>query len=194
MLEVEIFYKAWDEAFFYATLAFMVYIFLLFLYTESLRTGVFVIFSTFIVTVCLVGTMSALEIGLNQITAFISVVSIGMCNSFTTQVGNRFYRIERVSMILSGVETRKLHANKTISQVGSEFLHGFIFITIAIISLSLSTSFLVSIFIKLACVATFINFLNGTLLIPTLLSYCGPLPRFTNPNQAPQNPNVAQPV
>ena len=120
MLEVEIFYKAWDEAFFYATLAFMVYIFLLFLYTESLRTGVFVIFSTFIVTVCLVGTMSALEIGLNQITAFISVVSIGMCNSFTTQVGNRFYRIERVSMILSGVETRKLHANKTISQVGSQ--------------------------------------------------------------------------
>ena len=140
------------------------------MYTESFRLCMMVMVAAFITSGCVLGSFYVWKIGLNQVTVVIATITTALTIRLPLHVCQRFNTME------SSEVSRKSLTIKAMSQVGIELAGGTMCTIVMICSLSSAKSYLLQVLVKTWAATLLANSINGLILIPALLSCCGPLP------------------
>lgn len=109
------------------------------------------------------------------------VIGIGLAVDYSAHIGKAYLTVQPPNVnsetggILSSREKRIIKATGALHQMGGSVLHGALSSWLAIIILSGSKSYIFRAFFKMWFGIILFGIANGFILLPVLLSFCGPV-------------------
>lgn len=182
-LDFEIYESVWDNSvfLFIAALFFISQFILVILLLENCLTSCLVLAASFISVMAFFCAVYLLQIGINQISVAYAVICVGTVLSRSIVLSKTYLKqdnakdIEILSMF-SNPAKRKYLASKALAETASTVLHGMIVSVILSFLLSFTAStYTLQIFVRLWLVTTLASAFSTLILIPVILSICGPL-------------------
>ena len=144
--------------------------------TGSPRISLLTILSVLLVDFFLLASISVWGLAFNHIIVVHLVASLGLSVVYTTHISHTFLVIEPPTK-LDKKKQRVWKARVALSRIGSSVLHGGIvtLLAVGIVGLLAKKSYFFVVFFKLWLVISISGMANAFLLIPTILSFIGPL-------------------
>merc|ERR1712051_1017139 len=102
------------------------------------------------------------------------VIAIGLAVDYSAHIAHTYLIIQPPAE-MSNSEKRIFKARKALSGMGSSVFHGGFSTFLAIISLASSKSYIFEVFFRMWFGIIIFGMANGFLLLPVILSFCGPL-------------------
>jgi predicted RND superfamily exporter protein len=149
----------------------------IFIATSSFTTTIFIMLCVGLVDLFLFALMVFWDITFNTVTGVNIVVAIGLAVDYSAHIGHAYLEttIPKDIAELSSFEQRIYKSKQALGHMGSSVMHGAISTLLAISALSGSSSFVFLSFFKMVLGIVIFGLINGFVLLPVLLSLCGPL-------------------
>ena len=154
--------------------------------TSSLTITLFIIMCVGLVDLFLFTLMVFWKVAFNTVTGVNIVVAIGMAVDYSAHIGHAYLEAEPPKEELEKLETnhqiRAWKARHALKNMGSSVMHGAISTILATSALAGSNSFIFMSFFKMYLGIVIFGLMNGFILLPVLLSLCGPIGKRKNKN------------
>ena len=152
-----------------------------FVITGSLMAALSVFLSVLIVDMCLLAMIPLLGLTFNNVIVVHMLASVALSVLYSLLVTMDYLLMDvPVHLTRRKQESRKYKARLAISRTSSSVLHGIIATLIALFVVYLVIdSYVFSIFVKIWFGTASIGMLNAYLLVPTILSFVGPVDPLT---------------
>ena len=152
----------------------------LLLFTGNLTVTFFVLLCVGLVDLFLFGLLTFWEVTLNSVTIINVVIALGLAVDYSAHIGHAYLTVDPPEKDEEGNyntnhEKRVLKARGAVGQMGPSVFHGAFSTFLAIIVLSGSKSYIFKVFFKMWFGIIIFGVSNGFILLPVLLSLCGPL-------------------
>jgi predicted RND superfamily exporter protein len=145
-----------------------------FIITGSLPVTALVVFAVILVDFFLIALIYFWNLTFNTIIIVNIVIAIGLAVDYSAHIAHTYLIIKAPEM-MSNSEKRVYKARKALSSMGSSVFHGGFSTFLAIISLSGSKSYIFEVFFRMWFGIIVFGMANGFLLLPVILSLCGPI-------------------
>lgn len=174
-----VFYK---ETILSVTLALITVFVIVLIFTANLTITLFVLLCVALVDLYLFALLTFWDVTLNSVTIVNVVIAIGLSVDYSAHIGHAYLTIDPPAnhddgRPLSDAEKRVLKARGALGAMGPSVFHGAFSTLLAIITLSPSKSYIFKMFFKMWFGIIIFGVSNGFILLPILLSFCGPLNR-----------------
>jgi Niemann-Pick C1 protein len=161
-------------------LALVAVFFVVIIFTASISITMFILLCVILVDIFLFGILYFWDITLNSVTVINIVIAIGLAVDYSAHIGHAFSKIvppekHEDGELLSNREKRVFKARGALGQMGSSVFHGAASTFLAIVTLSPSKSYVFMMFFKMWFGIIIFGVANGFVLLPVMLSLCGPL-------------------
>ena len=171
-----------QEAIMNVVLALVAVFFVLMVVTANLIITLFILFCVVLVDLFLFGLLAFWDVTLNSVTIVNIVIAIGLAVDYSAHIGHTYLTVDPPEVDASGIpltnfEKRKFKAAGALSSMGSSVFHGAFSTLLAIIVLAPSNSYIFKSFFKMWFGIIIFGVSNGFILLPVMLSLCGPLNR-----------------
>lgn len=153
--------------------------------TANLTVTAMVLFCVALVDLFLFSLLAMWDVKLNSVTVVNIVIAIGLAVDYSAHIGHSYLMVEppdfdRVTKRpLSNFEKRVFKARGALGKMGSSVFHGALSTFLAIIVLSPSDSYIFKSFFKMWFGIIIYGVANGFILLPVMLSLCGPISGLT---------------
>lgn len=150
----------------------------MFIATGSFTITLFIMFCVGLVDLFLFALMVFWDVSYNTVTGVNIVVAIGLAVDYSAHIGHAYLEAQvpdEIAQTMSNFEMRVWKAKHALANMGSSVMHGAISTTLAISVLAWSTSFVFISFFKMILGIVVFGLMNGFVLLPVMLSLCGPL-------------------
>lgn len=169
-----------EEAIMNVCLALVAVFVVLMIVTANFTVTMFVLLCVALVDVFLLGLLTFWEVTFNSVTVVNNVVAIGLAVDYSAHIGHAYLMTEPPEQDengnkLSNHEKRVFKARGALGSMGSSVFHGAFSTLLAIIVLAPSKSYIFKNFFKMWFGIIIFGVSNGFILLPVLLSLCGPL-------------------
>jgi Niemann-Pick C1 protein len=159
--------------------------FVVIIFTASMSITLFVLLCVILVDLFLFGILFFWDITLNSVTVINIVIAIGLAVDYSAHIGHAFVKITPPEKNEDGqpttnFEKRVFKARGALGEMGSSVFHGAASTFLAIVTLSPSKSYVFMMFFKMWFGIIIFGVANGFILLPVLLSLCGPLTEKRN--------------
>lgn len=137
------------------------------------------------VAMCLIeilGMMWALGFAIDSVTVILLALAVGLSVDYSAHVGHSF-------MVKNSTNKNK-RAQEALSDIGAAVLSGGISTFLAVIVLLFSESYVFIVLSRQFCVTVILGLLHGLILLPIMLSWCGPK-AFSSAEDLDENENEA---
>lgn len=155
--------------------------------TANFTVTMFILLCVILVDLFLLSLLTFWDITLNSVTVVNNVIAIGLAVDYSAHIGHSFLLCEAPDRDengreLSNHEKRVYKARGALGSMGSSVFHGAFSTFLAIVVLAPSKSYIFKSFFRMWFGIILFGVANGFILLPVLLSLCGPL--NTNRNNA----------
>ena len=162
------------------TLALVAVFVIMMIFTASVTITLFVLLCVMLVDVFVFGLLSFWDVTLNSVTVVHIVVAIGLAVDYSAHIAHAYLTVEapakdEAGVKLSNHEKRVYKARGALAKMGTGVFHGAASTFLAIVSLSPSKSYVFVTFFKMWFGIIIFGVANGFVLLPVLMSLCGPL-------------------
>ena len=135
-----------------------------------------VVFVVLLVNVFMIGVCHFWGMAMSHIMAVNMSFALGIAVDYATHIAHTYLHVKApTDMGLSNGAKREYKARKAISQMGSSVWHGGFSTFLAIVVMAGAQVFTFIVFFKTWFCIILFGMLNGMILLPILLSICGPL-------------------
>lgn len=171
------------EAILNVTLALVAVFCIMFLVTANIQVTLFILLCVGLVDFFLLSLLTLWGVTFNQVTVVNIVIAIGLAVDYSAHIGHSFLTIEppekdaETNEPLTNYQKRVYKARGALGAMGSSVFHGVLSTFLAIIVLSPSKSYIFKSFFRMWFGIIIYGSANGFILLPVLLSLCGPLNR-----------------
>jgi len=168
------------EAVLNITSALIAVLVLLMLFTANLTVSILVLVCVGLVDLFLTGLLTFWGLTLNSVSIVNFVIAIGLAVDYSAHIGHSFLTVDppeydKQGNELSDHEKRVFKARGAVGQMGPSVFHGAFSTFLAIVVLSRSKSYIFMMFFRMWFGIIIFGVANGFILLPVLLSLCGPL-------------------
>lgn len=148
--------------------------------TANFTVTVFILLCVILVDLFLLSLLTFWDITLNSVTVVNNVIAIGLAVDYSAHIGHSFLLCEAPDKDengkeLSNHEKRVYKARGALGSMGSSVFHGAFSTFLAIVVLAPSKSYIFKSFFRMWFGIIVFGVANGFILLPVLLSLCGPL-------------------
>lgn len=152
--------------------------------TANLTVTMMVLFCVALVDLFLFSLLAMWDVKLNSVTVVNIVIAIGLAVDYSAHIGHSYLMVEppefhrdqgNLGRPLSNFEKRVYKARGALGKMGSSVFHGALSTFLAIIVLSPSDSYIFKSFFKMWFGIIIYGVANGFILLPVMLSLCGPI-------------------
>lgn len=162
--------------------------------TANLTVTFFILLCVALVDFFLLGLLFFWNVTFNSITVVNNVIAIGLAVDYSAHIGHAFLLCEAPNYDLNGNplsnhEKRVFKARGALGSMGSSVFHGAFSTFLAIVVLSPSQSYIFKSFFKMWFGIIVFGVANGFILLPALLSLCGPLNESNKNKYEEQSPD-----
>lgn len=164
------------------TLALIAIFVVLIIVTANLTVTMFVLLCVALVDLFLLALLYFWSVTLNSVTIVNVTIAIGLAVDYSAHIGHAYLTINPPNVDENGVpltdHQKRVHkARGALGQMGSSVFHGAFSTFLAICVLAPSASYIFEVFFKMWFGIIIFGVMNGFILLPVLLSLCGPLNR-----------------
>ena len=174
MLDYELYVVFMDETFLSVGLSIVAIFFVVLFITGSLPITCLVCLAVLLVDLFLTALVHFWDLTFNTVVVVNVVIAIGLAVDYSAHISHTYLLIEPPEG-LSNKESRSYKAHKALSSMGSSVFHGGFSTFLAIIALAASRSYIFVAFFRLWFGIIVFGMANGFILLPIILSFCGPL-------------------
>lgn len=169
-----------EEAIQNVCLALVAVLIVLMIVTANLTVTFFVLLCVGLVDLFLLGLLTFWDVTLNSVTVVNNVIAIGLAVDYSAHIGHAYLMCDppekdENGKELTNHEKRVFKARQALGSMGSSVFHGAFSTFLAIIVLSPSKSYIFKSFFRMWFGIILFGVANGFILLPVLLSMCGPL-------------------
>lgn len=169
-----------SEAILNVCLALVAVFVVLMIVTANLTVTMFILLCVALVDLFLLGLLHFWNVTFNSVTVVNNVIAIGLAVDYSAHIGHSYLMSEAPEKDeqgneLSNHQKRVFKARQALGSMGSSVFHGAFSTLLAIIVLSPSKSYIFKSFFKMWFGIIIFGVANGFILLPVLLSLCGPL-------------------
>jgi Niemann-Pick C1 protein len=148
--------------------------------TANFTVTMFILLCVALVDLFLLGLLTFWDITLNSVTVVNNVIAIGLAVDYSAHIGHAYLLTEAPDTDEEGNEMsnhqkRVYKARGALGSMGSSVFHGAFSTFLAIVVLSPSKSYIFTSFFRMWFGIIIFGVSNGFILLPVLLSLCGPL-------------------
>jgi Niemann-Pick C1 protein len=152
--------------------------------TANITETMMVLFCVALVDLFLFSLLAMWDVKLNSVTVVNIVIAIGLAVDYSAHIGHSYLMVEppefhrdqgNLGRPLSNFEKRVYKARGALGKMGSSVFHGALSTFLAIIVLSPSDSYIFKSFFKMWFGIIIYGVANGFILLPVMLSLCGPI-------------------
>lgn len=143
--------------------------------TANLRISCFILLCVALVDLFLLSLLHFWDLTFNSVSVVNITIAIGLAVDYSAHIAHGYMHAD-VPSELTDAEKRTLKARKALGSMGSSVFHGAFSTFLAIIVLAPSQSYIFTIFFRMWFGIIIFGVANGFILLPVLLSLCGPLP------------------
>jgi Niemann-Pick C1 protein len=164
------------------TLALLAVFVIVFVTTANLPVAWLVLLCVALVDLFLLALLATWDLTLNSITIVNLVIAIGLAVDYSAHIAKAYLMVEppevsaETGAMMTNAEKRVYKARGALGAMGSSVFHGALSTFLAIIVLSSSQSYIFQAFFRMWVGIILFGVANGFILLPVLLSFCGPLP------------------
>lgn len=153
---------------------------IMFIFTANFTITIFVVLCVILVDVFLFGLLAFWDITMNSVTVVNIVIAIGLAVDYSAHIAHAFLSVKPPShdengKPLTSHEMRVYKARGALGMMGTSVFHGAASTFLAIVVLSPSKSYIFKNFFRMWFGIIIYGVANGFILLPVLLSLCGPL-------------------
>jgi len=164
------------------TLALLAVFMVLMVITANLTITLFILFCVVLVDLFLFSLLAFWDVTLNSVTVVNIVIAIGLAVDYSAHIGHTYLTIDPPSVDENGTpltnyEKRRFKARGALSSMGSSVFHGAFSTFLAIVVLAPTNSYVFKVFFKMWFGIIIFGVANGFILLPVMLTLCGPLNR-----------------
>lgn len=162
------------------TLALVAVLAILLLFTASITITAFVLLCVVLVDVFVFGLLAFWGVTLNSVTVVNIVIAIGLSVDYSAHIAHAYLAVaapeaDGEGNKLSDHEKRVFKARGALGMMGTSVFHGAFSTFLAIVVLAPSKSYVFMSFFRMWFGIIVFGVANGFVLLPVLLSLCGPL-------------------
>lgn len=148
--------------------------------TANFTVTMFILLCVALVDFFLLGLLTFWDVTFNSVTVVNNVIAIGLAVDYSAHIGHAYLMCEAPKYDengkrLSQNDKRAYKARGALGSMGSSVFHGAFSTFLAIVVLSPSKSYIFISFFKMWFGIIVYGVANGFILLPVLLSLCGPL-------------------
>ena len=148
--------------------------------TGNLTVTTMVLFCVALVDLFLFNMLAMWDVKLNSVTVINIVIAIGLAVDYSAHIAHSYLGVEPPECHpdqrpLSNFEKRVYKARGALGKMGSSVFHGALSTFLAIIVLAPSDSYIFKSFFKMWFGIIIYGVANGFILLPVMLSLCGPI-------------------
>jgi len=144
----------------------------------NITAAILVTGSVIVSLVNILGCMNWLNLNLSVMTASFLIVSMGMIIDFAAHIGQGFLKNKATS--------RQAKVSNTLKELGPAVFHGGFSTFLVFLPLLTSENYVSNATFKILAMTIWIGLFNGLVVLPTVLSFLGPL------TSTPQPPKPVQ--
>lgn len=153
---------------------------IMFLFTANLVITLFVLLCVVLVDLFVFGLLSFWDITLNSVTVVNIVIAIGLSVDYSAHIAHAYLQIkppkvDKEGKKLSNHDMRVYKARGALGAMGTSVFHGALSTFLAIVVLAPSQSYVFKSFFRMWFGIIVFGVANGFVLLPVLMSLCGPL-------------------
>mmetsp|Transcript_17543 Transcript_17543/g.29597 ORF Transcript_17543/g.29597 Transcript_17543/m.29597 type:complete len:243 (-) Transcript_17543:17-745(-) len=153
--------------------------------TANATISLFVLLCVALVDLYLFSLMALWNVTLNSVSVINVVIAIGLAVDYSAHIGHAFLQAkapeeDEHGAELSDFEKRVFKTRQALGSVGSSVFHGAFSTFLAIVVLAPSSSYVFMAFFKMWFGIIVFGVANGFVLLPVMLSLCGPLTKQGN--------------
>lgn len=162
------------------TLALVAVLIILMIFTANITITLFVLLCVILVDVYVFGLLSFWDVTLNSVTVVNIVIAIGLSVDYSAHIAHAYLTVappeeNAEGAKLSNHEKRVFKARGALGKMGTSVFHGAFSTFLAIVVISPSKSYVFVTFFKMWFGIIIFGVSNGFILLPVLMSLCGPL-------------------
>jgi len=178
--DFEVYVVFTQEAIMNVVLALIAVFIVLMIVTANFTVTMFILLCVALVDLYLLSLLSFWDITLNSVTVVNNVIAIGLAVDYSAHIGHAFLLSDAPEKDEEGNDLtnhqKRVHkARSALGSMGSSVFHGAFSTFLAIVVLSPSKSYIFVSFFKMWFGIIIFGVSNGFILLPVLLSMCGPL-------------------
>lgn len=174
MLDYELYVVFMDEALLSTGLSLLAVLLVVFLVTGSVPVTLLVVLAVLLVDLFLTALVFYWDLTFNNVVIINVVIAIGLSVDYSAHIAHTYLVVEPPAEMTNS-EKRVYKARKALSGMGSSVFHGGFSTFLAIISLAGARSYIFVVFFRMWFGIIVFGMANGFLLLPTILSFIGPL-------------------
>jgi len=174
MLDYELYVVFFNETILSVGLSIVAVFCVVFFVTGSLPVTGLVCLAIILVDLFLCALIHFWDLTFNTVVVINIVIAIGLAVDYSAHISHT-YLIVQPPKELSKADARVYKARKALSSMGAAVFHGGFSTFLAIIALSSSASYIFVVFFRLWFGIIVFGMANGFILLPIILSLCGPL-------------------
>jgi len=153
---------------------------IMFLFTANVVITLFVLLCVILVDLFVFGLLFFWDITLNSVTIVNIVIAIGLSVDYSAHIAHAYLGInppktDSEGRMLTSHEMRVFKARGALGAMGTSVFHGALSTFLAIVVLAPSESYIFKSFFRMWFGIIVFGVANGFVLLPVLLSLCGPL-------------------
>lgn len=153
---------------------------IMFIFTANFIITIFVVLCVILVDVFLFGLLEFWGVTLNSVTVVNIVIAIGLAVDYSAHIAHAFLSVkppteDKDGNKLSNHDMRVYKARGALGMMGTSVFHGAFSTFLAIAVLAPSKSYIFKTFFRMWFGIIVFGVANGFVLLPVLLSLCGPL-------------------
>jgi len=178
--DFEVYVVFQQEAVMNIGLALVAVFIVLMIVTANFTVTMFILLCVALVDLFLLGLLTFWDVTLNSVTVVNNVVAIGLAVDYSAHIGHSYLLTDAPDKDengkeMSNHEKRRFKARGALGSMGSSVFHGAFSTFLAIAVLSPSKSYIFESFFKMWFGIIIFGVANGFILLPVLLTLCGPL-------------------
>jgi len=152
----------------------------IFCITGNIKITLMVLLCVSLVDFFLFSLLSWWNVTLNSVTVVNIVIAIGLAVDYSAHIGHSYLQVNPPTQdsegnLMTNFAKRQFKTREALGKMGSSVFHGAFSTFLAIICLSPSSSYIFISFFKMWFGIIVFGVANGFILLPVLLTLCGPL-------------------